>query len=137
MNGKVPSVLFKVIAVAGALAIGGTFVAWKNAEGEKAQQRQQAERAKVAEEAAAAETSLIVGSKSISMPVFSKRSVNSIIEIQDDVEAAPPKVLLPGSKVGVFKLLKQEEQAKREVPPKPLPAPNPESEESGESGESE
>lgn len=36
------------------------------------------------------------------MPVFSKRSVEAIVEQGDDVEEPPPQVLLPSSKLGII-----------------------------------
>lgn len=104
MNGKLPSVMLKILAVVSAIAIGGGYVAYKEAEAQKAKQREQAER----EKAKAEEFALIVGSKSIAMPIFTKEARDLITPIQDDKAILPPllddEVLLPSSKIGIIRM---------------------------------
>ncbi len=145
MNGKVPVRILRVLAVVSALAIGGTYVAWKKAEGENAKERQRLKQAKSVEEKEmeSDETILIVGSKSIGQPVFSKRvtgeeldsalkllneygepvnPVDGDSELPGAVEEEEP-VLLPSSKIGIIvipKIIERKEESE-ESPNKLLP----------------
>lgn len=131
MNGKFPSVFLKILAVVSALAIGGGYVAYKNVGAEETKQRAQAERDKEKAEEEQKESALIVGSKSISMPLFTKEARDFITPIDGTGKAfdAPvvKDVLLPSSKIGIIvmpEIITEFEPAEEE-PPKLLPGPKP------------
>ena len=119
--------MFKVLAVVSALAIGGGYVAWKEADAKKAkQQREEAERDKASAAKQEEEAILIGGSKSIGMPVFSTRKTNeevdSMLKLLDgsgESEAKREESLLPSSKIGIIRL--PEVQTEEEDPPRLLP----------------
>ena len=138
------------MAVVSALAIGGGYIAWRNAEAQKAKESEQTESAKpVVEEEE--DPTLIVGSKSMGGAVFTKRmtkeevdavlkdrrtgsdfitpiapeedgSILPELEEVDEVEKAREKALLPSSKIGILQLPKKVEKPAKKKDPKLLPS---------------
>ncbi len=131
MNGKVPSALFRILAVVSALGLGSGYVAYKNAEAEKAEQKRERverDKANAAKQEEADEAILIGGSKSIGMPVFSKRKTNeevdSMMKLLDgsgESEAKREESLLPSSKIGIIRLPEVQTEDEEEDPPRLLP----------------
>lgn len=112
--------MLKILAVVSALAIGGGYVAYKNADAEKAKQRKRAERVKAKAEAKEEDAALIVGSKSISMPLFTKEASDFITPIPGTGKAPELNdVLLPSSKIGILvmpEILTEEEEPRKLLP---------------------
>lgn len=98
MKGKISAVVFKVMAVVSALAIGGGYVAWRQIEADKANKRERIERAQIEEEKEE-ELELMVGSKSMGGDFLNKYDFSKFeggfLDSGTPVEEA---TFLPGSK---------------------------------------
>ena len=160
MHGKLSLSFLKVMAVVSALAIGGGYVAWRQSEAEKANERERIEQAKAEKELelivgsknpvrkmltdeemddylqkgkdfietipgipeasgeVVNEAPLLSGSKSMSMPLFTKDQIRELpaLEEQEDRE------LLPSSKIGILKLPQKEDEPSKKNDPKLLPS---------------
>lgn len=140
------TILLKGLAVVSAVAIGATYIAWRNAEAQKARESDQAEGAKPPVEEDE-EPTLIVGSKSMGGAVFTEGTTREEIDavLKDrrtgsdfitpitpeeddsvlpelDEENEVEKPLLPSSKIGIIQLPKKEEKPAKKKDPKLLPS---------------
>ena len=116
MKGKVPVVVPRVLAVVSAVAIGGGFVAWKNAEGEKARQRDHSERERAMEEI----DSNWRNSYDSMNPMPPGDDAN-LPELEKEDEAGEQE-LLPSSKIGIFRLPAKEADPPKKKDPRLLPS---------------
>ena len=148
------------MAVVSALAIGGGYVAWRQSEAEKANERERIEQAKgeeelelivgsknpvrkmltdeemddylqkgkdfietipgipEASEEVVNEAPLLPGSKSISMPLFTKDQIKELPALEQQAD----RELLPSSKIGILKLPHKEAEPSKKNDPKLLPS---------------
>jgi hypothetical protein len=126
--------------VVSALAIGGTYVAWRNAAGEKQRKLERAESLQKAADEEEEEMALMVGSKSPGGSLITREmaqekidsnprtasdfitplapSDDSILPELEEIEEAPGQVLLPSSKIGILvipKIIEEKEGADEET----------------------
>jgi hypothetical protein len=106
MRGKLSIGFLKVTAVVFSLAVGGGYVAWRQAEAAKANERERIEQAKADEE----DLELIIGSKNPGDRVITRDQIDGIIQNRNDFNQPIPGIpsgsegvsnvvpLLPGSK---------------------------------------